>query len=103
LLQKAFWKNCNVGDTYSSVGYDFQGPCVPGNRCEARGNRTHGGFSNIAPPGRSNSIQKMRTKISKKIFRPAPAAASNERRSNPSITIGDDQSDYQNDWRRSPP
>jgi hypothetical protein len=49
LLQKAFWKNCNVGDTYSSVGYDFQGPCVPGNRCEARGNRTHGGFSNIAP------------------------------------------------------
>jgi hypothetical protein len=37
----------------------------------------------------------MRTKISKKIFRPAPAAASNERRSNPSITIGDDQSDYQ--------
>src|SRR5262245_34616359 len=29
LLQKAFWKNCNVGDTYSSVGYDFQGPCVP--------------------------------------------------------------------------
>src|SRR6516162_4490043 len=49
LLQKAFWKNCNVGDTYSSVGYDFQGPCVLGNRCEARGNRSHGGFSNIAP------------------------------------------------------
>src|SRR6516164_11863058 len=50
LLQKAFWKNCNVGDTYSSVGYDFQGPCVPGNRCEAVGNRTRGGFSNIDPP-----------------------------------------------------
>jgi hypothetical protein len=26
-----------------------------------------------------------------------------ERRSNFSITIGDDQSDYQDDWRRSPP
>src|SRR6516165_5363892 len=53
LLQKAFWKNCNVGDTYSSVGYDFQGPCVPGNRCETRGYRTRGSFLNIDPQGRS--------------------------------------------------
>jgi hypothetical protein len=91
-----------VGDTYSSAGYDFQGPCVPGNRCEARGNRTRGGFSNID----RQAIQldpKKRTKISKKSFRPVLAAVSNERRSNPSRTIRDDQSDYQDDWRRSPP
>jgi hypothetical protein len=48
LLQKPFSKNCNVGDTYSSAGYDFQGPCVPGDRCEARGTA---GFSNIDRPG----------------------------------------------------
>src|SRR6516165_12351978 len=59
LLQKPFSRNCNVGDTYSSVGYDFQDPCVLGNRCEARGNRTGGGFSNIAgESNRSKSVPK---------------------------------------------
>jgi hypothetical protein len=66
LLQKSFSKNCNVGDTYSSAGYDFQGPCAPGNRCEARGNRTRRGFSNIDRQAAIHSIKKG-TKISKNL------------------------------------
>src|SRR5262249_11207809 len=65
-LQKHFSKNCNVGDTYSSVGYDFQGPCVPGIRCEARGYRTRGSFSNIDRQGRSTR-SKNSPKISKNL------------------------------------